>query len=78
MREDDLRNRRGHGPENLAGVRRLILNIVRLKDDNLSVRRRLLRAAQVPDCRLELISNAAQVSEFRHMLEWTPSNSRGT
>ena len=63
MREDDLRNRRGHGPENLAGVRRLVLNIVRLMNDNLSVRRRLLRAAQVPDCRLELISNAAKVAE---------------
>ena len=45
MREDDLRNRAGHGPENLAGIRRLVVNIVRLKKDKLSFRRRLLRAA---------------------------------
>ena len=45
MREDDLRNSAGDGPENLAGVRRMVSNIVRLKDDNLSFRRRILRAA---------------------------------
>ena len=63
MREDELRNRRGRGPETMAGIRRLALNIVRLMDDNLSVRRRLSRAAQVPDCRLELIGNTAKLSE---------------
>ena len=63
MREDDLRNRAGRGPENLAGIRRLVLNIVRLQDDKLSIRRRFLRAAQEPDCRLELIANAAKLAE---------------
>ena len=63
MREDDLRNRTGHGPENLAAVRRLVVSIVHLKDDKLSIRRRFLRAAQVPKYRLELIANAAKLAE---------------
>ena len=63
MREDDLRNRTGHGPENLAAVRRLVVSMARLMNDKLSIRRRLLRAAQVPDYRLELIANAAKLAE---------------
>ena len=63
MREDDLRNRAGHGPENLAAVRRLVVSMVHQMDDKLSIRRRLLRAAQVPDCRLELIASAAKLAE---------------
>ena len=63
MREDDLRNRAGHGPENLAAVRRLVVSIVYLMDDKLSVRRRLLRAALVPEYRLELIANAAKLAK---------------
>ena len=35
-------------PENLAAVRRLVVSIVHQMDDKLSIRRRLLRAAQVP------------------------------
>ena len=63
MQEDDLRNWAGYGPENLAGVRRLVVNIARLMDDKLSFRRRLLRAAQDPEYRLELIANAAKLAE---------------
>ena len=63
LREDGLRSRTGYGPENLAGVRRPVLNIVRLMDDKLSVRKRFLRAAQVPEYRLELIANAAKLAE---------------
>ena len=63
MREDDLRNRTGRGPENLAAVRRLVVSMVHLMDNKLSIRRRLLRAAQVPDYRLELIANAAKLAE---------------
>ena len=62
MREDDLRNRAGHGPANLAAIRRLAAGIVRLADDKLSFRRRLLKAAQVPDYRFELIEKAAGLS----------------
>ena len=58
MREDDLRNRTGRGPEKLAG-RRLVLSMVH----KLSIRRRLLRAAQVPEYRLELIAKAAKLAE---------------
>ncbi len=59
MREDDLRNRAGHGSANLAAVRRLAAGIVRLADDKLSFRRRLLKAAQAQDCRFVLIRKAA-------------------
>ena len=63
MGEDDLRNWADDGPENLAMLRRIALNIVELMDDKLSQRRRSGRAAQVPDCRLELIRNATGLDE---------------
>ena len=62
MGEDDLRNRAGHGAEDLAAVRRIALNIVRLMDDKLSIRRRLRWAAQKPEYRLELIRRAAKLA----------------
>ena len=62
MREDDLRNRAGHGPANLAAVRRLAAGILRMADDKLSFRRRMIKAAQVPDCRIGLIRKAAGLS----------------
>ena len=63
MREDDLRNWADDGPENLAMLRRIALNIVKLMDDKLSYRRRFRRAAQVPEYRLELIRNATGLDE---------------
>ena len=63
MREDDLRNRAGHGAVNLAAVRRLVVNLANLQDDKLSFRRRLLKAAQLPEYRLEIITNAAKIAE---------------
>ena len=62
MGEDDLRNRMGHGPENLAAVRKIALNIIRLMDDKLSIRRRFRWAAQKPEYRLELIRRAAKLA----------------
>ena len=62
MGEDDLRNRMGHGAENLAVVRRTALNILLLMDDKLSIRRRLRWAAQKPEYRLELIRRAAELA----------------
>ena len=59
MGEDDLRNWMGHGPENLAAVRKIALNIIRLMDDKLSIRRRFRWAAQMPEYRLKLIRRAA-------------------
>ena len=62
MGEDDLRNRTGNGPENLAAGRRLALNIVRLMDDKLSIRRRFKWAAQMPEYRHELVRRAAKLA----------------
>ena len=62
MGEDDLRNRAGHGAENLAAVPRIALNIIRLMDDKLSIRRRFRWAAQKPEYRLELIRRAAELA----------------
>ena len=59
MGEDDLRNRMGHGPENLAAVRKIAPDIIRLMDDKLSIRRRFRWAAQMPEYRLKLIRRAA-------------------
>ena len=63
MQADDFLNRTVRSPENLAGIGRLMLNILRLMDYKQSVRRRFLRAAQVPEYRLELIGNAAKLAE---------------
>ena len=63
MGEDDLRNWADDGTENLAMLRRIALNIVKLMDDKLSYRRRFRRAAQVPEYRLELIRNATGLDE---------------
>ena len=49
--------------KNLVGIRRLLLNIVHLEDDRLSIRRRLLRAAQMSEYRFELIGNGAKLAE---------------
>ena len=63
MRKDDLRNSAGHGPVNLAGIRRLVVSLVNLQDDKISFRRWLLKAAQVPEYRLEIIANAVKLAE---------------
>ena len=60
MREDDLRNRVGHGPVNLVAVRRLVVNP---QNDKLSFRRHLLRSAQVPEYRLKIIAIAVKLAE---------------
>ena len=44
------------------------MSIVHQMDDKLSIRRRLLRAAQAPDCRLELIADAAKLAACRFMV----------
>lgn len=42
--EDGARNRMGHGPENLALLRKLALNILRSHPDKASIRRKIKRA----------------------------------
>ena len=45
MDEDQLRNRKDHGPENLALLRRLALNLAKLEPSKGSMRGKLKRAA---------------------------------
>jgi hypothetical protein len=42
--EDRARNRKGHGPENLAVLRKLALNILRASPDPASIRRKIKHA----------------------------------
>ena len=44
MDEDQLRNRKDHGPENLALLRRLALNLAKLEPSKGSMRGKLKRA----------------------------------
>jgi hypothetical protein len=44
MNEDQTRNRKGHGPENLALLRRLALNLARLEPSKGSMKGKLKRA----------------------------------
>ena len=44
MNEDQARSRKDHGPENLAGLRRLALNLARLEPSKGSLRGKLKRA----------------------------------
>jgi predicted transposase YbfD/YdcC len=45
LNEDRARNRKDHGPENLAILRKLALNLLRLHPDAASIRRKIKRAA---------------------------------
>lgn len=42
--EDRARNRKDHGPENIAVLRKLALNLLRTNPDNASIRRKIKRA----------------------------------
>ena len=44
MHEDQTRNRKDHGPENLAMLRRLALNLARLEPSKESMKGKLKRA----------------------------------
>ena len=41
----------------------MVVKLVNLQNDKLSFRRHLLRAAQVPEYRLDIIANAAKIAE---------------
>ncbi len=60
MNEDYLRNRIGPGPENLAVMRRLALNLARMAEDKKtkSIRGRLKKAGWNHNYALKLISLA--------------------
>ncbi len=59
MNEDRQRNRKDHGPENLALIRRLALNIARREPTKDAMRGKLKRAAWNDDFLLNLIRAAA-------------------
>lgn len=56
MDEDQARNRRGHGPENLALLRRFALNLLRTNPDKGSVRLNIKRAGWRDDFLLRVIA----------------------
>ena len=62
MGEDRMRNRTLNGPEGLAAIRRIALNIVRLMDDDHSLERRTETAAMSDEYLLGLLVNA--ISKF--------------
>ena len=55
MDEDHARNRRDHGPENLALIRRFALNLLRANPDNGSVRLKIKRAGWRDDFLLKVL-----------------------
>ena len=58
MDEDRMRNRTGNGPDCLAAIRRLAMNIVRLKDDKESLKGRMEMASWNDRYLLGLLLNA--------------------
>ena len=59
MNEDRQRNRKDHGPENLAMLRRLALNIARREPTKDAMRGKLKRAAWNDDFLLNVIRAGA-------------------
>ncbi len=64
MNEDRQRNRKGHGPENLAMLRRLALNIARREPTRDAMRGKLKRAAWNDDFLLTMIADALFVADY--------------
>ena len=61
MNEDGQRNRKDHGPSNLALLRRLALNIARVQPDKDSMRGKLKRAGWDTDFLLDMVRAALQL-----------------
>jgi predicted transposase YbfD/YdcC len=55
MDEDQARNRRDHGPENLALLRRFALNLLRTNPDKVSIRLKIKRAGWRDDFLLRVL-----------------------
>jgi predicted transposase YbfD/YdcC len=60
MDEDHARNRKDHGPENLALLRRLALNLAKLEPSKGSMRGKLKRAAWEPRFLFDLLAQFAR------------------
>ncbi len=71
MNEDQQRNRIGNGPENLAMMRRMALNLVRSARERrgVSMRGRMKMAGWDHDVLLELVRAAADLSEEARKME---------
>ncbi len=71
MNEDGQRNRTGSGPENLAMMRRMALNLVRSAEERkgVSMRGRMKMAGWDHDVLLELVRAAARLSEEARKVE---------
>ena len=61
MNEDQLRNRKDHGPENLALLRRLALNVAKLEPSKGSMKGKLKRAGWDDAYLATLLAQAAQI-----------------
>ena len=61
MNEDQARHRKDHGPENLAVLRRLALNLARLEASKGSLRGKLKRAGWDDAFLAQLLAQVAQV-----------------
>ncbi len=73
MNEDHTRNRKDHGPENLALLRRLALNLARLEPSKDSIKGKLKRAGWNDAFLLQLLS---QFANPQMRLPWTASPRR--
>ena len=56
MNEDQMRNRRDHGPEHLAVLRHLALNLARLEPSKGSMRGKLKRAGWDDNYLIKLVT----------------------
>ncbi|MCP5082064.1 MAG: ISAs1 family transposase [Alphaproteobacteria bacterium] len=61
MNEDQARNRKGHGPENLAMLRRTALNLARTEPTKGSMRGKIKKAGWSDDFMLDMIREAMTV-----------------
>ena len=61
MDEDRARNRKDHGPENLALLRRLALNLAKLEPSKGSMRGKLKRAGWDTTFLADLLANATRL-----------------
>jgi len=61
MNEDAMRNRTGNGPQNLAILRRIALNMARTEPTKISMRGKLKKAGWNNDFILDLIRAAITV-----------------
>ena len=65
MHEDQARNRKDHGPENLALLRKFALNLAKLEPSKGSMRGKLKRAGWDNAYLIQLLAQARKTAEMR-------------